>query len=360
MRRSLLKLKLLGQSIFWKNNENILGQYLSSVSKIDHFNEFGPILSTKSVKKALKNSKLNETIVKANVISKVPDKSKPDDSIETKYTKAVKARKIQTNKKNQVKSVETDITDCSEVKKIKSFPMFCEYRVSSIAPDYTSSADIMKFPYEYSPELPSVSRILSATMSEESKAALAKWEKEKIALLGEEGFRKFKADMFARGKTLHSMLENFLETRSLPGVADIEDQVSKRHLVSISQMIHNFDRPLAIESAMVHSDLGYSGIADCVAVINDTVTLIDWKTSERVKNSSKALYDNPLQLAAYIGAFNSDPRYKHLGNITHGAVVVVYNTGYPAMLHTFDQKQLGQYWLTWCQRLHQYKSMISK
>merc|ERR1719474_423602 len=305
-------------------------------------------------KKALKNSGSKQTKAK----SQEPDKSETIDSIiDTKPTTVVKERKTKATKKNEVTSFETNITDNVVVKPLKSYPMFSEYRVSSSVPDNNSLIDIMKFPYEYSPELPSVSRVLSATMSEESKAALAKWEKEKIALLGEEGFKKFKADMFARGKTLHSMLENFLETRSLPGVSDIEDQVSKRHLVSISKIIHGVDRPLAIESAMVHTDLGYSGIADCVAVINNTVTLIDWKTSERVKNSSKALYDNPLQLAAYIGAFNSDPRYEHLGNITHGAVVVVYNTGYPAMLHTFDQKQLGKYWSTWCQRLQQYKSI---
>ena len=97
---------------------------------------------------------------------------------------------------------------------------------------------------------------------------------------------------------------------------------------------------------------------DCVAVINNTLTLIDWKTSEKVKSSSRALYDNPLQVAAYVGAINHDERYSSLGNITSGAVVVVYNSGYPAMTHIFSQDQLGHYWKLWCQRLHQYKLMM--
>ena len=163
--------------------------------------------------------------------------------------------------------------------------------------------------------------------------------------------------MFSRGKTLHSILENFLETRKLPEVGDIEDDVSKRHLVSISRIVAGVDRPLAIESAITHTELEYSGIADCVAVINNTVTLIDWKTSEKVKTSKESLFDNPLQLAAYIGAINRDPRYESLGNIEAGAVVVVYNSGYPAMLHTFNKKQLDHYWSLWCQRLLQYKSL---
>ena len=46
---------------------------------------------------------------------------------------------------------------------------------------------------------------------------------------------------------------------------------------------------------------GMTGIVDCVAVVGDTVCLVDWKTSEKTKHSLKALYDAPLQLAAYIG-----------------------------------------------------------
>ena len=44
-----------------------------------------------------------------------------------------------------------------------------------------------------------------------------------------------------------------------------------------------------------------------------------------------------------------------LGTITQGAVVVIYNTGYPAMLHTFDQNKLAKYWKLWCERLKMYK-----
>ena len=232
-------------------------------------------------------------------------------------------------------------------------------RAESVAPEEGEVRAVLRLPFQYRAEWPSVSRILRDTMSEQSKAVLARWEAEKIALLGAEGFKQYKADMFRRGKTLHSMLETFLETRSLPTPADIEDDVSKRHLVSISQLVRCVDRPLALESAVTHADLGYSGIVDCVAVINNTVTLIDWKTSEKVKNSAAALYDNPLQLAAYIGAINTDPRYEGLGSISHGAVVTIYNSGYPAMTHTFSERQLENYWKLWCQRLSQYKLMTS-
>jgi len=226
-----------------------------------------------------------------------------------------------------------------------------------LSPADLASPDILKHGYKRDYSVPSVSKILAATMSEKSKEVLARWEKEKIALLGLEGFKKLKADTFARGHTLHSMLETFMESRKLPKASSIPDSVSKRHLVSISQAVKQFHTPLLLESAVTHPDLGYGGIVDCAAVLGDTLVLVDWKTSEKVKNNVSDLYDNPLQVAAYMGALNRDERYSHLGNICNGAVVVVYNSGYPAMVHMFNQEQMEMYWEKWCDRVEMFKKM---
>lgn len=37
--------------------------------------------------------------------------------------------------------------------------------------------------------------------------------------------------------------------------------------------------------------------------------MIDWKTSDRRKNTLKAAYDDPVQIAAYMGALNADSNY---------------------------------------------------
>jgi len=226
-----------------------------------------------------------------------------------------------------------------------------------LSPGKIVSYEILKHSYKRDYSIPSVSKILAATMSEKSKEVLANWEKEKIALLGLEGFKKLKADTFARGHTLHSLLETFMETRQLPKARDIPDSVSKRHLVSISQAVKQFHTPLLLESAVTHPDLNYGGIVDCVALLGDTVMLVDWKTSEKVKNKASDLYDNPLQLAAYMGALNRDERYSHLGNLNNGAVVVVYNSGYPAMVHMFNQEEMEMYWNMWCDRVEMFKKM---
>ena len=321
------------------NRSKVRAKPRESSQRLDHFNEFGPVIPQNDIDISKKRS----TITEASI---VPE-------IEESEAREYYDKRQQSESTPSINNINTE----DEHTKIRISPLLNSSRASPSS-TYTEAPSILRIAHESNRSLPSVTRILSATMSEESKAVLARWEKEKIGLLGEEGFRQYKAEMFTRGKYLHTMLETFLETRTLPEVTDIEDEVSKRHRVSISQMIENVGTPLAIESSVCHTDLGYSGIVDCVAIINNTLTLIDWKTSEKVKNNVRALYDNPLQLAAYIGAVNRDERYSSLGNITSGAVVVVYNSGYPAMTYTFSEEQLGHYWKLWCRRLHQYKLIM--
>ena len=310
----------------------------SSSSQIDHLDEFSPALSEDVHKKETRAPAEDLKSYKVSEASQYPSQESVD-SLDIE------------NKTEFVSTMENNTEDNVNVSSLLN-----SSRLSSSS--FMEAQDILRIPHESDESLPSVTRILSATMSEERREVLARWEREKMSLLSEEGFSRYKAETLSRGKYLHSMLETFLVDRTLPHVTDIEDDVSKRHRVSISQMIEIVGKPLAIESSVSNTELGYSGIVDCVAVINNTLTLIDWKTSEKVKSSSRALYDNPLQVAAYVGAINHDERYSSLGNITSGAVVVVYNSGYPAMTHIFSQDQLGHYWKLWCKRLHQYKLMM--
>ena len=109
----------------------------------------------------------------------------------------------------------------------------------------------------------------------------------------------------------------------------MEDPVSKLHLLSFAGVREHLSQPFALESAVEHKQLGYSGIVDCVARLavsstenadddvvfinwcnsklrhlvhidttryKDQLLLIDWKTAEREKNRVEDLYDNPIQV----------------------------------------------------------------
>ena len=45
----------------------------------------------------------------------------------------------------------------------------------------------------------------------------------------------------------------------------VEDPVSKLHLLSFAGVREHLSQPFALESAVEHKQLGYSGIVDCVA-----------------------------------------------------------------------------------------------
>ena len=101
----------------------------------------------------------------------------------------------------------------------------------------------------------------------------------------------------------------------------VEDPVSKLHLLSFSGVREHLAQPFALESAVEHQQLGYSGIVDCVARFSlknfssaqllfsrivrykDQLVLIDWKTAEKEKNRVEDLYDNPLQVIFDIQIF---------------------------------------------------------
>lgn len=56
-----------------------------------------------------------------------------------------------------------------------------------------------------------------------------------------------------------------------------------------------------IEEKLTHPHLLYKGIVDCVAKLNKTTAVVDWKTSEKVKDTITKLYDAPVQTVAYLG-----------------------------------------------------------
>ncbi|XP_060781507.1 mitochondrial genome maintenance exonuclease 1 [Neoarius graeffei] len=196
--------------------------------------------------------------------------------------------------------------------------------------------------------IPSVTRILQKTMSAQKAFYLERWKKRKIAELGEEGFKEYSNNLFTQGRLLHVALEGILSGEQTLN----ENETVSGYLQSISHGLEDVTGVKAIESVVQHQPLQYLGVVDCVAMYKNSLCVIEWKTSEKPKPFLYNTYDNPLQVAAYIGALNSDKNYNY--QVDSGLIVVAYKDGSPAHYHFLKADQVVQYWDEWLFRLEEY------
>ncbi|XP_028844001.1 mitochondrial genome maintenance exonuclease 1-like [Denticeps clupeoides] len=200
---------------------------------------------------------------------------------------------------------------------------------------------------------PSVTRVLQQTMSPEQLLLLERWKRRMIAELGEEGFRQYSANLFRLGALFHTALEDALTSPSGPAnrFEQQEEEVAG-YMESVRSVLDDLSDMRAIESAVHHRALNYVGVVDCVARYRGRLCAIDWKTSEKAKPFIQNTYDNPIQVAAYIGALNSDENYRY--QVENGLIVVAYKDGSPAHPHFFGLDKVLQYWENWLLRLEDF------
>nr|XP_061794488.1 mitochondrial genome maintenance exonuclease 1-like [Nerophis lumbriciformis] len=203
--------------------------------------------------------------------------------------------------------------------------------------------------------MPSVTRILQATLSQEQLFFLERWRRRMTAELGEEGFKEYTKNLFRQGKLFHSALENVLMSDALS-----KDELHATHppdvlgyMKSICYILEDVRAVRAIESSVQHDALDYLGVVDCVARYRGVLCVIDWKTSEKPKPFLSNTYDNPIQVAAYAGALNSDGRYKY--QVENGLIVVAYKDGSPAHAHQLNRELMSEFWEKWLIRLEEFR-----
>ena len=115
--------------------------------------------------------------------------------------------------------------------------------------------------------LPSVTKIIKETMSEESKRNLKAWEDRMIAQMGIDNFNKMVKQTLEAGSMLHSCIEKFFMEGVLPAAKSMEKLISRNHLTSVNSIIETFHKPpLALESQVIHPDLNYVGYMDAVTI----------------------------------------------------------------------------------------------
>ncbi|NWU71352.1 MGME1 exonuclease, partial [Pterocles burchelli] len=201
-------------------------------------------------------------------------------------------------------------------------------------------------------KMPSVTRILQQTISPQQAFYLERWKQKMIHELGKDGFAEYTKNLFLQGELFHAALESIFLSEEMATKEQGEDATISGYLSSVQHVLKDISEVKALESAVQHETLQYLGVVDCVAKYRGHLCVIDWKTSEKPKPSLKNTFDNPLQVAAYIGALNHDANYDF--QVSCGLIVIAYKNGFPAHPHFMDPDLCSQYWNKWLLRLEEY------
>ncbi len=163
--------------------------------------------------------------------------------------------------------------------------------------------------------LPSVTSILSATKSEEDKAALTAW-KERVGRVEAERIKK---ESSTRGSNLHKFIEDFLHGKLNQDLIEDNNNSKKMAEEIIDNGLKNKLSEVWGAEATVYMPgaKGFAGTADCIGIYENRATILDFKQSNKPKKK-EYIEDYFLQVAAYSLAHNT----VYNSNITQGVILM--------------------------------------
>ena len=143
-------------------------------------------------------------------------------------------------------------------------------------------------------KLPSVTSILSATKSEEEKAALANWRER----VGYKEANRIKTEASSRGTSMHTYIEDYLRGRINESFFESNEQYKNMAKEIIEKGVDNkLDEIYGIEETLYYPEQ-YAGTADLIGLYQGNDVVIDFKQSNKPKKTDY-IQDYFLQLGAY-------------------------------------------------------------
>ena len=126
-------------------------------------------------------------------------------------------------------------------------------------------------------KLPSVTTVIGAQKKEE----ILKWRKK----VGEEAANKISRQASSRGTNVHTLCERYLNNDKLGNI--MPDAKEMFH--SLVPLLDRIDNIHYQEQALWSEQLGLAGRVDCIAEYDGVLSVIDFKTSKRIKTRDKIL-----------------------------------------------------------------------
>jgi genome maintenance exonuclease 1 len=120
-------------------------------------------------------------------------------------------------------------------------------------------------------KLPSVTTVIGA----KSKRAILEWRRR----VGEEEANKISRKSSGRGTNVHTLCERYLNNESL---GDIMPD-AKEMFLTLKPLLHRINNIHYQECALWSIKLGMAGRVDCIGEFDGVLSVIDFKTSKRIK-----------------------------------------------------------------------------
>jgi genome maintenance exonuclease 1 len=137
---------------------------------------------------------------------------------------------------------------------------------------------------------PSVTTVLSI-LSEEGIAA---WR----ARVGEEEANRISSKASKRGTAVHNLLEKYVANELIMDPCDVMPNIAQSFYAVRPVIEQSLSKVYAQEAPLYSKHLGLAGTVDCVGVWNGKNSVIDWKTSMKLK-PKKWISNYFMQCAAY-------------------------------------------------------------
>ena len=125
------------------------------------------------------------------------------------------------------------------------------------------------------------------------KQSIIEWRKR----VGEEEANRISSTAARRGTRIHSLAEKYLLNETVnPDMFDIE------MWNKFKPILHNINNIYALEQSLFSDHLEVAGTVDCIAEYNGKMSVIDFKTSKRIKERDN-IHDYFMQCSAYAEMF---------------------------------------------------------
>lgn len=129
------------------------------------------------------------------------------------------------------------------------------------------NGELLEIPELSYNEVPSVGKILQATMSDSARNALMQWKLAKVEELGVDGFEKLQKENLGRGLRFHNMLQDYF-TGAIDEASMTEHHPNYLVWKSVQSVLPEVNKQaLFVEKRVQHPVLRYKGVVDCVSTI---------------------------------------------------------------------------------------------